>query len=69
MQRFNDLIDEVASEDEAAVAVELLYSGPEGQLDIVGGVVCLINDNDLVGRSRGQGDGASELTDAITHRV
>jgi hypothetical protein len=69
MKRFNNLVDEVTGEDEAAVAVELLYGGPEGQLDIVSGVVCLVDDDDLVGRPRGQRDGASELTDAITHRV
>jgi len=69
MQWFNDLVNEVASKDETAVAVKLLYGSSEGQLHVVGGVVCLINDNDLVGRSRGQGDGASELTDAITHSV
>ncbi|CAR63281.1 hypothetical protein SRSM4_083 [Synechococcus phage S-RSM4] len=69
VQRFNNLVDEVTGEDEAAVRVKLLYSGPEGQLDIVGGVVCLINDDHLVGGTRGQRDGASELTDAITNRV
>ena len=44
MERFNNLVDEVTSEDEAAVAMELLHGGPQGQLNVVGGVVCLIND-------------------------
>ena len=69
VERFNDLVDEVTGEDEAAVAVELLYGGPEGQLNVVGGVVCLINDDDLVGRPRGQRDGRSELTDTVSDRI
>jgi hypothetical protein len=69
MQRFNNFIDEVTSEDKAAVAMELLHSGPKGQLNVVGGVVCLVDDDDLVGRPRSQRDRASELTDAVTHRV
>jgi hypothetical protein len=36
--------------------MELLHSGPQGQLNVVGGVVCLVDDDDLVGRPRGQGD-------------
>jgi hypothetical protein len=69
MERFNNLVDEVTSEDEAAVAMELLHGGPERELDIVGGVVCLINDNDLVGRPRGQRDGRGELPDTIADGI
>jgi hypothetical protein len=69
MKRFNDLVREVTGKDEATVAVELLHSGPEGQLDIVSGVVCLIDDNDLVSAPRGQGDGGSKLPDTIPHSV
>ncbi len=54
VQRFNDLVLEVAGEDKAAVVVELLYGGSEGQLHVRSGVVCLVNDDDLVGCSRGQ---------------
>jgi hypothetical protein len=54
MQGINDLVGEVTCENEATVAVKLLHSGPERQLDIVSGIVCLIDNNDLVGGTRGQ---------------
>ena len=54
VQRFNDLVLEVAGEDESAVVVELLYGGSKGQLHVSSGVVCLIDDDHLVGCSRGQ---------------
>tara|TARA_X000000950_G_scaffold108544_1_gene136914 strand:+ start:1837 stop:2046 length:210 start_codon:yes stop_codon:yes gene_type:complete len=69
MQWFDDLVREVASEDEPTVAVELFDSGPQGQLHVIGGVVCLIDDNDLVGAARGQrdsaGEGANLLSDGV----
>jgi hypothetical protein len=49
--------------------MELLYSGPQGQLNIVSGVVCLIDDNDLVSASRGQGDSCSKLPHTVPHSV
>ena len=69
MQRFNDLIDEVASEDETTVAMKLLHSGPEGQLNVVSGVVCLVDDDDLVRGTRGQRDRGSKLTYTIAYRI
>jgi hypothetical protein len=54
MQWFNDLVRKVAGEDEPTVGVELLNSGPQGQLHVVGGVVCFIDNNDLVGALIGQ---------------
>ena len=69
MQRFDDLVNEVTGEDETTVAVELLHSGPERQLHVVSGVVCLIDDNDLVGRSRGQRDGCGKLPHTVPHSV
>ena len=65
----NDLIDEVAGKDETTVAMKLLHSGPQGQLHVVSGVVCLVDDNDLVGRSRGQRDGGSKLPHTVPHGV
>ena len=49
--------------------MELLHSGPEGQLNVVSGVVCLVDDDDLVGRSRGQRDRGSKLTYTIAYRI
>jgi hypothetical protein len=69
MERFNNLVDEVTSEDEAAVAMELLHGGPEGQLHVVGGVVRLVDDDDLVGRPRGQRDRRGELPDTVADRI
>ena len=69
MQWFNNLVDEVAGEDEPTIAVELLYCRPQGQLNVVSGVVCLINDDDLVGGTRGQRDRCSKLTYTIAYSI
>ena len=69
MQWFNNLVNEVASKDETAVAMKLLHSGPEGQLHVVSGVVCLINDDDLVGGTRGQRDSGSKRTYTIAYSI
>ena len=69
MQWFNDLVREVAGEDEPTVSMELFDSGPQGQLNVLGGVVCLIDDNDLVGAARGKRDSACELPDSGANSV
>tara|TARA_A200000159_G_C7238447_1_gene303455 strand:- start:51 stop:317 length:267 start_codon:yes stop_codon:yes gene_type:complete len=69
MQWFNDLVREVAGEDEPTVTVELFDSGPQGQLNITSGVVCLIDNNDLVGAARGQRDSASKCTHLLSNGV
>ena len=44
VKRLNDLVREVTGKDETTVAMELLYSGPKGQLYVGSGVVCLVNE-------------------------
>jgi len=69
MQWFNDLVREVAGKDEPTVTVELFDSGPQGQLHVIGGVVCLIDNNDLVGAARGQRDSAGKGTNLLSDSI
>jgi hypothetical protein len=69
MQWFDNLIRKVTGKDEPTVAMELFDSGPQRQLNVVGGVVCLIDNNDLVGAARGQRDSASKCTHLLSDGV
>ena len=59
MQRRDDLILVVTSEDESTILLKLFDASTKKHLHIRCSVVCLINDDDLMLSSRGQRDSGS----------